>query len=268
MLITEGTTVAVLDGKAAIITGAGSGFGAATARRFAAEGARVVAADINEDNAKAIAAELGGHAVATRVDVRDSDSVAAMVATAEQHFGGLDILVNNAGLTHKTGPIGELTEEQFALVMDVNVKGVWLGIKHALPLLRRHGGVILNVGSVGAITPRPNAGVYYASKAAVVNMTKALSIELAPSIRVNCVCPSLAPTNFMTGASGSAEAARARIEAGLPVNGIPLGRVCDPGDVAAVLTFLAGPDAAYLTGAILPVDGGMSAGLTPPGPPK
>jgi 3-oxoacyl-[acyl-carrier protein] reductase len=247
----------------AIITGAGSGFGAATARAFVAEGAHVVLADVNLDGARQVAAELGDAAVAVQADVRDSQSVAAMVALAEQRFGGLDILVNNAGLAHKTGPITELTEDQYNLVMDVNVKGTWLGIKHAVPLLRRRGGVILNLSSAGALTPRPNAGVYYASKAAVLNMTRALSIELAPEIRVNCVCPSLAPTNFITGASGSADVARARIAAGLPTAGIPLDRVCEPADVAAALVYLASPEAAYVTGAALPVDGGMSAGLTP-----
>ena len=247
----------------AIITGAGSGFGAATARAFIAEGARVVLADVNVESARQVAGELGEGAVAVEVDVRSSESVAAMVATAEQRFGGLDILVNNAGLSHKTGPITELTEDQYNLVMDVNVKGVWLGVKHAVPLLRRQGGVILNLSSVGALTPRPNAGVYYASKAAVLNMTKALSIELAPDIRVNCVCPSLAGTNFIAGPSGSAEVARTRIAAGLPTAGIPLGRICDPTDVAAALVFLASPEAAYVTGVALPVDGGMSAGLTP-----
>jgi 3-oxoacyl-[acyl-carrier protein] reductase len=247
----------------AIITGAGSGFGAATARAFVAEGARVVLADVNLDGAREVAGELGDAAVAVQADVRDSESVAAMVATADERFSGLDILVNNAGLAHKTGPITELTEDQYNLVMDVNVKGTWLGVKHAVPLLCRRGGVILNLSSAGALTPRPNAGVYYASKAAVLNMTKALSIELAPLIRVNCVCPSLAPTNFLTGASGSADVARARIAAGLPTAGIPLDRVCEPGDVAAALVYLASPEAAYVTGVALPVDGGMSAGLTP-----
>lgn len=252
-----------LKGMSAIVTGAGSGFGAATAKAFVSEGARVVLADINLDGAKEIADGLGDAAVAVQVDVRQSESVREMVAVAEQCFGGLDILVNNAGLAHKTGPIEELTEDQFDLVMDVNVKGVWLGVKHGLPLLRRHGGVVLNISSAGALTPRPNAGVYYASKAAVLNMTKALSIELAPDIRVNCVCPSLAPTNFITGASGSAEVAQARISAGLPTAGIPLDRVCEPSDVAAALTFLASAEAAYITGVALPVDGGMTAGLTP-----
>lgn len=255
--------MATLEGKVAIITGAGSGFGAATARRYVAEGAQVIIADINAENAERLARELGDRSLAAHVDVRDSDSVASMVEIARERFGGLDILVNNAGLSHKTGPITELTEDQYALVMDVNVKGVWLGVKHAVPLLRERGGVILNLASAGGLAPRPNAGVYYASKAAVVNMTKGLSIELAPAIRVNCVCPSLAPTNFIAGASGSADVARERIAAGLPTAGIPLARICAPDDVANALTFLAGDDASYITGVALAVDGGMTAGLTP-----
>ena len=184
------------------------------------------------------------------------------MAFAEQHFGALDVLVNNAGLTHRIAPLEELPDPEFDrvfdLVFDVNVKGSFLCSKHAIPALRRGGGgAIVNISSVAAIAHRPGNTVYSASKAAVMAFTRNLALELAPTIRVNAVLPVAADTPFMVAAFGEplpAEAAEA-IRAGLP-----LGRLCEPADVADAVSYLASGDAAFVTGACLPVDGGRSLG--------
>jgi 3-oxoacyl-[acyl-carrier protein] reductase len=251
-----------LDGKVAVVTGGASGFGAATARKFVAEGARVVVADVNGPEATAVAEELGESAVAVEVDVREARQVQAMVDAAEETFGGLDVLVNNAGLTHALGPIDELSESDYHRVMDINVKGVWLGVKHGLPALRRRGGgVILNTSSVGALLARPNTGIYYPSKAAVISLTQSLALELAPTIRVNCVAPLGSPTNFILGAvGGDTDAAQALVESGRATRGVPLGRMAEPTDVANAFAFLASDEAPFITGVVLPIDGGRTAG--------
>lgn len=249
--------------KVVIVTGAAAGFGAATVRKFHNQGARVVVADVNAAGAAQLASELGEGAAPFAVDVRSARDVEAMVEFAESHFGGLDVLVNNAGIAHRSGPAEEVLESDFDRVVAVNLKGVFLGVKFGVPAMRRRGGgLILNTASVGAIRPRGNAGIYYPTKAAVMNYTQALAVELGPSIRVNCVAPSLASTGLVAGSQGG-DAARAAeiIEAGLPTAGIALGRICDPQDVANAFAFLASDEASYLTGVVLPVDGGLSAGL-------
>jgi len=250
--------------KVAVITGAASGFGAATARRFADLGASVVLADVDGPGAQRVASEIGAHAVAVEVDVRKSGDVASMIQTAEEKFGGLDILVNNAGLTRKGGPVEDSSEDDFTYVFDVNVRGVYLGVKHGVPALRRRGGgVVLNTASIIAVVPRKQALIYAASKGAVVTLTRAAALELAPTIRVNCVCPVAADTNFLLGAVDGDQAALEALRAGLradPGAGVPLGRLTEPTDVASAFTFLASEDARFLTGVVLPVDGGRSAG--------
>ena len=247
--------MATFDGKSVLITGAGSGFGAAIARRFSAEGAAVVIADIDESSAKAVAAELTV-ASSIRVDVTRSDEVARMIAHAEEKFGGLDVLVNNAGLTHRAGPVEELPDEEFDRVVSINFRGVFLGAKHGIPALRRRGsGVIINTASIGAVAPRPGVTVYNATKGAVVTFTQGLAVELAPSIRVNAVMPVAADTHFMIGAFGRGLPARSRADF---VKTIPMARLCEPTDVAAAVCFLASDDASFLTGVCLPVDGGRS----------
>lgn len=253
-----------LSGRTAIVTGAASGFGAATARRFHAEGAKVVLADLDEAGAAAIASELGGDALAVRVDVTRSDDVAALMTTAVSAFGGLDIMVNNAGIIHAKGPIEEIDLETFDRIMAVNLRGVFLGIKHSVPHLRRsEHGVILNTASVGALRPRRQTSVYSASKLAVISLTQSAALELAPRIRVNAVCPVAADTPFLAGSAGGSgdilDRYRAQMAADA-VNSVPMGRLATPEDVAAVYTFLASDDAAFLTGLAIPVDGGRSAG--------
>jgi 3-oxoacyl-[acyl-carrier protein] reductase len=243
------------EGKTVVITGAGHGFGAAMAARFSAEGAACVVADIDEEAAQQVVAELPG-ARSIRVDVRNSDEVQAMIALAEERFGGLDILVNNAGLTHLAGPVEELSDDEFDRVVSINFKGVFLGVKHAVPAMRRRGGgVIINTSSVGAIAPRPGISVYNATKGAVATFTQSLAVELAPVIRVNAVLPVAADTNFMLGAysAGMSQDDRVRF-----IGTIPMNRMCEPDDVAAATCYLASDDAAFMTGVCLPVDGGRS----------
>ena len=245
-----------LDDRVAIVTGAASGFGAAVARRFAAEGAWGVVADIDGKGAAAVAEEVGDRAKAVEVDVRNSAAVAALVAATESAFGGLDILVNNAGVPAKRGPVEDLTEEEFDRVFGINVKGVWLGVKHGVPALRRRGGgVIINTSSIAAIIPRPGSVIYSATKGAVSSMTLALAKELAPTIRVNAVMPVAAVTNFMRQSRPTDDASIAAMAAELPLK-----QLCEPEDVAATIAFLASDEARMITGVCLPVDGGRSLG--------
>ena len=249
------------DGQTAIVTGAGSGFGEAIATRFAREGARVVVADVNEENGRRVASAIageGGTARFVRTDVSRAADVKAMVDEALSAFGGLDVLVNNAGFSHRTMPLWELPEEEYERVFATNVRGVYLGCKYAVPVMKqRGGGVIVNTASIGAVAPRPGITAYNATKGAVITMTRGLALEVAPfKIRVNAVNPVAAETGFMKGAVGVEklpEEFRKQL-----VATIPLGRLTEPRDVAAAVLFLASPDAEFLTGVCLPVDGGRS----------
>ena len=244
-----------------IVTGAGSGFGEAMARRFAAEGATVLAADVNASAVERVVADItdaGGRAVARRTDVSQADAVAAMVDEARALSGRLDVLVNNAGFSHLSGPVWELEETDFDRVFATNVKGVWLGVKYATPvMIEQGGGVILNTASIGAVAPRPGVTVYNSTKGAVMTMTRGLAVELARyRIRVNALNPVAADTGFMRGALGVDELPEENRQA--LIRGIPLRRLTEPADVAASAAFLASDEAAFLTGVCLPIDGGRS----------
>ncbi len=247
--------------KIAVVTGAASGFGAAIAKCFAAEGASVVVADVDEGGGKEVAAgilESGGAAVFARADVSQADQVKAMIDTAVAEYGGLDILVNNAGFSHRMMPLWDLPEEEYDRVFSVNAKGVYLGAKYAVPVLQqRGGGVIVNTASIGAVAPRPGVTAYNATKGAVVTMTRGLAMEVAPyRIRVNAVNPVASDTAFFKGALG-VDAVPEPIRKGL-IEGIPLGRLSEPLDVANAVLFLASEDASFITGVCLEVDGGRS----------
>jgi 3-oxoacyl-[acyl-carrier protein] reductase len=249
------------DAKVAVVTGAASGFGEAIARRLAAEGAQVVAADVNEGGGKQVVSaieEAGGRAVFVRTDVSRADDVKGMIGAAVSSFGGLDILVNNAGFTHRSMLMWELPEEEYDRVFATNTKGVYLGVKYAVPVLReRGGGVIVNTASIGAVSPRPGVTAYNATKGAVVTMTRGLAVELARhKIRVNAVNPVAADTGFMKGALG-VDSLPEEIRKTL-IAGIPLGRLTEPDDVASAVLFLASDEAEFLTGVCLDVDGGRS----------
>jgi len=244
-----------------IVTGAGSGFGLATAKRFAAEGASLLIADVDEAGARSAAAEIsaaGGNAVACVADVADEAAVAAMVDMAHDHFGTVDVLINNAGYSHLNRLSWKISVEEFDAVFAVNVRGVFLGCKHVIPRMIEQGhGVIVNIASIGGVAPRPGMTPYNATKGAVLTMTKGLALEVARhNIRVNAINPVAADTNFMRGATGQ-ESLSDEMRANL-VSSVPLGRMAEPADIAGAVTFLASADAQFITGTALNVDGGRS----------
>jgi 3-oxoacyl-[acyl-carrier protein] reductase len=249
-----------LEGKVAIITGAGSGFGEGMARRFAEEGAKVVVNDIDAEGGARVAEEIGaaqgqGSAVFLCADVSDDAAMAGLVAGALARFGRIDIMVNNAGITHANGPMLEVGEEMFDRVFAVNVKSIYLAARHVVPALRRQGkgGVILNTASTAGIRARAGLTWYCGSKGAAIMLTKAMAQELAPDkIRVNALCPVAGDTpllpRFM---GGDTPELRARFLAS-----IPLGRFATPRDVADAALFLASDEGAFITGIALEIDGG------------
>lgn len=260
----------LLEGKVAIVTGAGSGVGRAACRIFADHGASVVAADIQGEAAERTAAEVrqaGGEAIGTACDVADEAAVTALVAAAVAAYGGLDIVYNNAGITVPPRPgegirrFVDTGHDDIGAVYGVNVMGVIHGCQAAIRQFEaqakagRLGGVIVNTASVAGLTGYGGV-VYGSSKGAVVALTRALAMEVAPlGIRVNSVCPAGMPTNFLPGLSGS-EAAQASM-----AKAHPLGRPIDPADCANAALFLASDLASNITGVNLPVDGGLSAGI-------
>jgi 3-oxoacyl-[acyl-carrier protein] reductase len=247
-----------LSNKIAIVTGAGSGFGAAIARAYIQENAKVILADVNLEAARGIAAELGENASVVACDVTRFDQVQAMVRHCVERFGAPSIVVNNAGTTHRNQSMLEVDEETFDRVFAVNVKSIYHMTRAVVPLMKeqKRGGVIINVGSVGGIRPRPGLTWYNSSKGAVKVMTKSMAVELAPhDIRVNLISPVMAPTGLLQDFMGVADTAENRARF---VSTIPLGRMCDPVDVANTATFLASEDARFLTGIEMPVDGGRS----------
>ena len=241
-----------LKDRVAIVTGGGSGFGAAICRRFVDEGAKVVVVDCHREGGDAVARETG--AVFVEADVASEADTRRMIATAVERFGRLDIVVNNAGAPQAPTPITDTDEHEFDRLMAVNAKAIALAAKHAVPILRRHGGgVILNTVSVAAIRPRPHLAAYNASKGAALVLSKSLAIELAPDrIRVNAVCPGPGDTPMLaTFVGGESDAQRAPF-----LQSIPLGRLCAPADVASTMVFLASDEASFITGAVIEVDGG------------
>lgn len=244
--------------KVAVVTGAGSGFGAGIAARFAEEGARIVAADINGDGAAEIVEEIrnaGGTAVAVTADVSKGDEVAKIIAAAVDEFGALDVVVNNAGTTHKNRPMLEVDEATYDRVFAVNVKSVYHSAIHAVPVFRRQGrGSFINIASTAGIRPRPGLTWYSATKGAVITMTKSMAVELAPdNIRANAVNPVVSATGLLKDFLPGEDTPEARAKF---VATIPLGRMSTPRDVAAACLFLASADAEFLTGVCLEVDGG------------
>ncbi|MGF1470225.1 MAG: SDR family NAD(P)-dependent oxidoreductase [Rubrobacteraceae bacterium] len=247
-----------LDGKVAVVTGGASGIGRATAERLAREGARVVIADLDGEGAEKAAdaiREAGAKASGVRTDVTSADDTEEMVRVAEENFGGLHVLFANAGIGTPPVSTEETGEEVWDRTMAVNAKGVFLCCRAAIPALRRNGGgsIVINA-SIVAVRARPGYPAYAASKAAVVQLGRVISLEgAADNIRVNCVAPVAADTSMLDTLVGDKdpEAAREAIMAT-----IPMGRLTSTEDVAAVATFLASDDAEFVTGTVIPVDGG------------
>ena len=241
-----------LEGKSAVITGAGSGFGAGIARRFAAEGAQVMVADINAEAAESVTAEIGG--VAQTADVADGASVAAMARAAESAFGQIDILVNNAGITHQRAPLEEVPEEEVDRVLAVNAKSVYLTAREIVPGMKARGaGAILNVASTAGISPRAQLNWYNASKGWMITATKTMAVELAPAgIRVNALAPVAGETPLLASFMGEdTPETRAKF-----LSTIPLGRFSTPEDLANAALYLCSDEASMVTGVALEVDGG------------
>jgi 3-oxoacyl-[acyl-carrier protein] reductase len=244
-----------LDGKTALVTGAGSGIGKCIAETYAREGAWVAVVDLNLDAAKAAARGIGNNAIALRCDVSNKDEFDNVVGETISTFGGLDILVNNAGATHVNKPMLEIGEEEFDKIYAVNVKGVFLGCQAVVPHFRKAGGgVIINIGSTAGLRPRPGLSAYNATKGAVHILTKTLAVELAPDkIRVCAIAPVATDTPLLSSFLGPAPGQREKF-----VSTVPLGRLAQPQDIANAALFLASADAQFVTGNIVEVDGGRT----------
>lgn len=248
------------EGKAALVTGAGGALGRASALRFAAEGARVVVADLDEERAQTTAAEIGGDAVAIVADVTAADDCAAMVRLAEDAFGGLDLVFANAGIGGGKLEFVDMPMEAWDRMMEINLRGMLLTCKAAVPALIAGGGgsIVLMGSSTGGWDTIHGSGPYMMSKEAVKALARNLALELGRHrIRVNAICPGIieTPLSFR---QGTADLAAWERFFGRFAERIPLGRVGQPEDVAATVAFLASDDARHITGASLLIDGGQT----------
>jgi 3-oxoacyl-[acyl-carrier protein] reductase len=244
----------LLDGKVAIVTGGGSGFGEGIVRSFTAAGARLIVADRDTANAERVATAVGAQALAVTVDVSRDADVAAMVASAYEKFGDLDILVNNAGVAHLPQPLEGLAEDSFDRILAVNVKAIYLAARHVVPRFKaKKSGVILNIASTAGVSPRPNLTWYNASKGWVITATRSMAVELAPfGLRVNALNPVAGETPLLKTFLGEdTPEMRAKFLAT-----IPLGRFSTPQDMGNAATFLCSDAASMITGVALEVDGG------------
>jgi 3-oxoacyl-[acyl-carrier protein] reductase len=250
-----------LQGKVAIVTGGGSGFGAGIVRKFVAEGARVVVADLNEAGAREVAAAAGAaQTLPLRADVAHAADVQAMVATAQAHFGRLDIVVNNAGVTHLPQWLEDVSEADFDRIVAVNMKAIYHTMRAAVPVLKGNApgvggirGVVLNVASTAGVSPRPRLGWYNASKGWVITATRANAVELAPfGIRVVALNPVAGETPLLKSFMGEdTPEMRAKF-----LSTIPLGRFSQPEDLGNAACYLCSDEASMITGVCMEIDGG------------
>lgn len=240
-----------LDGKVAIVTGAGSGMGAATAKLFAAEGAKVVVADISGKETE-VAAAAGPNAIATHVDVSKTADVQAMIKLAVDSFGRLDIIYNNAGVNGMLVSTHEYPEDEFDRIVAINLKGVFLGMKYAIPhMLKVGGGSIINTSSMAAIVAFPLMSAYCASKGGVSALTRLTAAEYAgQNIRCNAILPGAIDTGMTKGLPADYIAGA--------VAATPAGRIGTPEEIAGLALFLASDESSFITGTCTPVDGGYT----------
>jgi 3-oxoacyl-[acyl-carrier protein] reductase len=246
-----------LENKVALVTGAGSGFGEGIATRFAAEGARVLVNDVADANGERVAKAIraaGGQAQYVHGDVSRGADVQALVQAALARFGALDVVVNNAGVSHRNQPLLDVTEAEFDRVFAVNVKSLYWMAQHAVPVMRaRGGGAFVNIASTAGVRPRPGLVWYNGSKGAMITVSRAMAVELAPDrIRVNVINPVAGDTPLLPTFMGEdTPARRAQFLAS-----IPLGRFSMPRDIANAALYLASDEADFITGACIEVDGG------------
>lgn len=248
-------------GKVAVVTGGANGIGKSVALLFAEQGAAVCVVDLPIPELKETVREIenaGGKAFAFEADVTKESEVEAYVRAAEEKYGGVDVLFNNAGVGGMTSPLDEYSNEAFDKVIDVNVKGVWLGMKYvAHAMKRRGGGAIVNVSSIAGLRAIPNAIAYTASKYAVIGMTKTAALELAPSkIRVNAICPGLVQTKL---GQGFVDSWGEEVATKLINDRVPMRRLGQPDEIAKLVGFLSSDEASFITGSVHSIDGGCSA---------
>lgn len=244
-----------LAGKSALVTGGASGFGAAIARTFAREGARVTIMDLNGVGAAAVAADIAGQS--STGDVTRFADIAKAVDMAQALTGRLDIVVNNAGWTHRNKPMLEVTEEEYERLYDINVRSIFHMTRACIPVMRAQGGgVILNIGSTAGLRPRPGLTWYNSTKGAVNLLSKSMAVELAPDrIRVNCVAPVIGATALLESFMGVPDTPENRAKF---IATIPLGRMSEPQDIANACLYLASDEAEFITGTVFEVDGGRT----------
>jgi 3-oxoacyl-[acyl-carrier protein] reductase len=247
-----------LQGKTAIVTGGGSGFGEGIAKTFAREGANVVVNDLNGASAERVASEIavsGGKAIAVPGDVTKQADWQTLFDAAIEDFGSVQVVVNNAGTTHRNKPVMEITEAEFDRVYAVNVKSIYFSVAQFVPYFRKvGGGTFINIASTAGVRPRPGLIWYNGSKAAVIIASKALAVELGPDrIRVNCINPVMGETGLLSEFMGMEDTPANRQKF---LATIPLGRLSTPQDIANAALYLASDDAEFITGVALEVDGG------------
>ncbi len=259
-----------LDGRVAIVTGGASGIGARTVRLFVEQGARVLIGDMQEALGRSVADELRGSALFQRTEVSREDEVRALVARADHEFGRLDCIFNNAGFGGALGPVADTPVEEFDVTFAVLVRGVFLGMKHAAPLLCRQGGSVINTASVAGLVAGYSPHAYAAAKAAVIQLSRSVALELAPSrVRVNCICPGFIATPLALNSVGRTQTG-AQLEAAKAgmANAQPIPRAGEPDDIAQMALWLASDASSFVTGQHFVVDGGFSAGRAWPEQPE
>jgi NAD(P)-dependent dehydrogenase (short-subunit alcohol dehydrogenase family) len=253
-----------LDGRVAVVTGAAGFIGRATAKLLAARGARIVAVDRREADLKAATAELPASAETLTIaaDVTSEDEVRDYVRATVDRFGKIDVFYNNAGIEGDIRKITDYSLDSFRRVLDVNVVGVFLGLKHVLPvMLQRNKGSIINTASIAGLIGSPDIAVYSASKHAVIGLTRSAAIECAGTgVRVNCVCPGLIESRMLSSIIDGRNPGNAPIPNEKIAERIPARRLGDPSEVASIVAFLASDEASYVSGSAYTVDGGRTAG--------